>query len=344
MPRLLLAVSILLLMAVIGPTPAFAADPPARQASAEPIVIRFAHVVAENTPKGIGANRFKERAEAAFPGRVKVEVYPEARRFTDEEVLLALIMGDVELAAPSFTLFERFSPAVQVFELPFLFRDAAHVHRFQASASGQRLLNSMRDRGLKGLAYWDSGMRVIGADRPLPVPADARGMSFRIENSTIFQAQYAEIGVVALQIPFRQIKHALKRGLINGLENSWSNIYSFGMFPILRDFTETNHSFLGYMLVSSHAFWDGLPADIRAGLETIIAEVSVEERRIAAEKAIGDREKIAAGDARIIRPDPAQQEAWRAAFMPVWQRFAGEIGQEVIDAAVAAGRDPASGR
>jgi C4-dicarboxylate-binding protein DctP len=328
MPRLLLALPLLLLSLLLVP-----AGP---ATGTEPIVIRFAHVVAENTPKGIAANLFRQRAEAAFPGRVKVEVYPESRRYTDEEVLLALILGDVELAAPSFTLFERFAPAVQVFELPFLFQDIAHVHRFQATPTGQALLASMRDRGLKGLAYWDSGMRVIGADRPLPLPDDARGLTFRIENSAIFQAQYARIGVIAIQMPFRQIKHALKRGLINGIENSWSNIYSFGMYPILRDYTETDHSFLGYMLVTSHAFWDKLPPDVRAGLEAIIAEVSAEERRIAAEKAIGDRALVAAGDARILRPDPAQREAWRAAFMPVWRAYADEIGQDVIDAAMEA--------
>ncbi len=163
-------------------------------------------------------------------------------------------------------------------------------------------------------------------------------MTFRVENSAIFQEQYANIGVIALQMPFGQIKHALKRGLINGLENSWSNIYSFGMYPLVRNFTETNHSFLGYMLVTSQTFWDGLPPDVREGLERIIADVSVEERRIAAEQAVSDRRIIAeAGDARIIEPTPVQLEAWRAAFLPAWEPFRARIGEDVIAAAVAAG-------
>ena len=330
MPRLLFAVAILLAALAL----------PVIGRAREPIVIRFAHVVSEKAPKGIGANMLKERVEAAFPGRVRVDVFPRSQRFTDEEVLLALILGDVELAAPSFTLFQRYSPATQVFELPFLFKNVDHVHRFQETDIGRGLLDSMRARGLKGLAYWDSGMRVIGADRPLYGPADAHGMTFRIENSAIFQEQYDNIEVVAIQMPFGQVHHALKRGLINGIENSWSNIYTFGIFPLVRNFTVTNHSFLGYMLVTSQTFWDGLPSDVRAGLERIIAEVSAEERRIAAEQEVTDRKTIAAsGDARIIEPTATQLEAWRAAFLPAWEPFRARIGEDVIAAAVAAGTD-----
>lgn len=326
MPHL---VAVALLLGLFGSGVALA-DPP--------IMIRFSHVVAEDTPKGIAANLFKQRTEAKFPGRVQVEVYPASQRFTDEEVLLALLFGDVQMAAPSFTLLEAFSPATQVFELPYLFKSVEHLHRFEDGETGQALLTSMEPRGIRGLAYWDSGMRVISADRPLPLPADAHGLTFRIEPSTVFQAQYARIGVVAIQMPFKQIPQALKRGLVNGLENSWSNLYSSGIYPLQHHFVETNHSFLGYMVVTSSAFWDGLPTDVRDGLEAILADVSLEERRIAHEKAISDRERIVAtGKAEVIVPSSDQQEAWRNAFLPVWDRFIPTIGSDVVDAAVAAG-------
>ncbi|NJO56642.1 MAG: TRAP transporter substrate-binding protein DctP [Rhodospirillales bacterium] len=190
----------------------------------------------------------------------------------------------------------------------------------------------------RGLPSWDNGMRVIAADRPLPIPRDARGLTFRIEPSAIFQAQYERIGVIAIQMPFKQLPQALKRGLVNGLENSWSNIYASGLYPLKPRFTETNHSFLGYMVVTSAEFWDGLPDDVRSGLERILDEVSIEERRIAAEKAVLDREHIASGgNADIIVPTPEQLQAWRDSFEPVRAEFTETIGEEVIDAAIRAG-------
>lgn len=302
-----------------------------------PIVIRFAHVVDERTPKGIGAEMFKQRAEARLPGRVVVEVYPRARRYTDEEVVTAMALGDVELAAPSFTQFRGFNRAMQVFELPFLFRDVDHLHRFQQSTVGRQLLDFMLPQGIKGLAYWDNGMRVISANKPLLVPADAKGMLFRTEPSTVFQAQYQRIGVPVLPLPFRAVPDAIREGLVEGQENSWSNIYSRGIHTLHRYFTELDHSFLGYMVVTNAEFWEGLPPDVRATLDAVLAEVTAEVNAIAREHAESDRQKAKdEGRIDILTPTPAQVDDWREAFTPVWQDFEPQIGREIIDAALAA--------
>jgi C4-dicarboxylate-binding protein DctP len=306
----------------------------------EPIVIRFSHVVAEDTPKGIGARLFEQRAEARFPGRVDVEVFPSSQKFTDEEVLVALLFGDVEMAAPSFTLFRSILPIYQVYELPFMFQSVEQVHRFQGSGTGQRMLNAMRDKGLRGLAYWDNGMRVISADKPLVVPADAEGLVFRIEPSAIFQAQYQRINAVAIQMPFRRVADAIRDGVVDGQENSWSNIYSRGIQKLQRNFTELNHSFLGYMVVTNDAFWSGLPDDIRTGLEEILAEVTLEVQAMAEKKAVEDRaNSITEGDLVMVYPTDDQRALWRDAWLPVWSDFEGAIGSEIIDAAVASGEN-----
>lgn len=306
--------------------------------AADPILIRFSHVVGPNTPKGRGADMFKQRVEERLAGKVRVEVYPRSQKFNDDQVMLALLFGDVEMAAPSLAKFRSYGKSIQVFDLPFLFRDVEHLHRFQNSETGQGLLDAMVPRGIKGLAYWDNGMRVISANKPLRVPADAEGLVFRIEPSSVFQEQYARIGVVGIPMPFKRVTDAILEGLVKGQENAWSNIYSRKIHELHKYFTEIQHSFLGYMVVTNFDFWDGLPSDIRASLEEILAEVTVEVNRLARDQAEGDRRKvIETGEVQIITPSSEEVALWREAMMPVWKQFDGEIGKEVIDAAVEAG-------
>lgn len=302
----------------------------------EPILIRFSHVVGEKTPKGLGAEMIKQKLEERLPGRVRVEVYPLSRKFTDEEVLMALLFGDVELAAPSTVIFRSFSPSMQVFELPFLFRDVDHIDRFENSAAGQKLLESMLPRGIRGLAWWHNGMRVISADKPLLRPADAEGLTFRIEGSAIFQEQYQRIGVVGIQMPFARVTDAIREGLVKGQENSWSNITSRGIEQLHKNFTVLDHSFLGYMLVTSTAFWDRLPADVRPVLQQIVDEVTVEVNRIARRAAEEDRRRVEQTPGVAIHtPQGADLQLWRDAFIPVWEKFEPQIGADVVAAAVA---------
>jgi C4-dicarboxylate-binding protein DctP len=308
---------------------------PAAIAEDDPIVIRFSHVVGENTPKGIGANRFKQLTEERLAGKVRVEVYPSSRRFTDDEALTALLFGDLELAAPSLAKFRRFTKRLQVFDLPFLFDDVEAVHRFQASEPGQALLGTMVDRGIKGLAYWDNGMRVMSANKPLRTPADVEGLTFRIEPSRVMEMQYRALGATTLRLPFKKVFDALDIGLVDGQENAWSNIASQGFHKVQKSFTATSHSFLGYMVVTNAGFWEALPNDIRTTLEEILAEVSVEVNRIAAEQASSGQQAVAAA-ANVLIPTAEEREAWRRTLQPVWQDFEQQIGKEIIEAALAA--------
>lgn len=305
----------------------------------EPILIRFAHVVGENTPKGKGAEMFKQRVEERLAGRVKVEIYPRSEKFDDDEVFTALLFGDVEMAAPSFSKFRSYAPILKVYDLPFLFTDVDHVHRFQETVIGRQLLQTMLPVGIEGLAYWDNGMRAISAIKPLRLPADAEGLVFRIEPSDVIQQQYARIGVVGLPMPFKRVVDAIKEGLVEGQENSWSNIYSRKIQTLHSHFTELNHSFQGYMVISGQDFWDDLPEDIRSELKEILAEVTVEVNKLAREQAISDRQKVAETEGvEILTPSEKDIQLWRDAMTPVWKQFQPEIGAVVIDAAVAAGK------
>lgn len=301
----------------------------------EPILIRFAHVVGQDTPKGVGAELFKKRVEERLPGRVKVEIYPESRKFDDEEIFLALLFGDAELGAPSLSKFRSYSPPVQVFDLPFLFDDVDHVHRFQESEVGQQLLQSMLPQGILGLTYWDNGMRVISATKPIRVPEDASGMLFRIEPSLVFQEQWKLINVATFPMPFSRVADAVQNGLIDGQDNSWSNIYDRRLYRYHKNFTELNHSYQGYMVITNNDFWLQLPDDIRTELENILGEITTEVRRLALQRADQGRAGVLeADDTRLVQPSEQELELWREAWVPLWELFSDSIGRTVIDAAL----------
>lgn len=306
-------------------------------AHAEPILIRFSHVVGENTPKGIGAKMFKEQVEKRLAGKVRVEIYPMSKKFTDEQAILGLLFGDVEMVAPSFPKFYRFSKSYAVFDQPFFFGSMEEVNNLQDSAIGKELLSAMENRGIKGLSYWDNGMRMISANKPIRSPADLKRLSIRIEPSNVIYHQYSLLGAVPIPMPFNQLRDALRDGLVDGYENAWSNVYSLELHQLRRYFTDLNHSYLGYMVATSVRFWDSLPPEIRTELENILAEVRLEVRRLADEKARTDKEKILADKkTELITLTEAEKQPWREALLPVRQEFEAAMGSERLAAIVKA--------
>lgn len=303
-------------------------------AQAEPIVIKFAHVVAEDTPKGKGALMFKRLVEERLPGQVSVEVYPNSSLYGDANELEALRNNDVQLLAPSLAKFEQYTKQVQVFDLPFLFDDLDAVNRFQKRAKGRQLLRAMEGENITGLAYWHNGMKQLSANRALRVPGDASGLAFRIQPSAVLESQFAQLGATSNKIAFANVFASLQNGTVQGAENPWSNIYSQKMHTVQPYITETNHGVLDYMLVSNTRFWFGIPHQIRTELEGIIDEVTFEVNRAAEDANQADRERIRqAGTSEIITLTPEEREAWREKMRPVWQQFESVIGADIINAA-----------
>ncbi len=303
-------------------------------AQAEPIVIKFSHVVAEDTPKGKGALMFKRLVEERLPGQVSVEVYPNSSLYDDANELEALRNNEVQLLAPSLAKFEQYTKQLQVFDLPFLFDDLDAVNRFQKRAKGRQLLRAMEDENITGLAYWHNGMKQLSATRALRMPSDASGLAFRIQPSAVLESQFAQLGAAANKIAFSKVFTSLQDGTVQGAENPWSNIYSQKMHTVQPYITETNHGVLDYMLVSNTRFWFGIPHQIRTELEGIIDEVTYEVNRAAEDANQADRASILqAGTSEIITLTPEEREAWRAKMRPVWQQFGSVIGEDIINAA-----------
>jgi C4-dicarboxylate-binding protein DctP len=304
------------------------------------IVIKFAHVVADNTPKGQGALLFKKLTEERLGDKVKVEVFPNSTLYGDANELEALANNEVQLLAPSLAKFEKYTKQLQVFDLPFLFDDLDAVNRFQKRAKGRQLLRSMEDHNIVGLAYWHNGMKQLSATKALLGPGDASGLKFRIQPSSVLEAQFNQLGATPLVMPFAEVFDALKSGKVQGAENPWSNIYSKQLHSVQPFITETNHGVLDYMLVSNPRFWYAIPHQIRVELEGIIDEVTYEVNRQAEAANQADRGRIAAANGtQVIALSDEQRDAWRKAMQPVWQQFESVIGADVMKAAQTVNRN-----
>jgi len=303
--------------------------------NAAPMVLKFSHVVAEKTPKGQAALKFKQAAERLLPGKVKVEVYPNSQLFGDAKEMEAVALGDVHFIATSLSKFGKFTKKLQLFDLPFLFDNMAAIDRFQNSKTGQELLHSMESKNYLGLAYWHNGPKQLSANKPLLVPADAKGLKFRIQQSDILAAQFEAVGAVPQKLAFSEVYQALQRGTVDGQENTWSNIYSKKFYEVQKDFTESNHGVVDYMVLVNAKWWKGLPADIRTGLIKALGEATVVNNDIANKLNQDAKKKIeASGVTKIHQLTPAQRAQWRKVMVPVWKKFEDGIGKDLIAAAV----------
>lgn len=302
----------------------------------QPLIIKFSHVVAEKTPKGQAALKFKELAEKKLPGKVQVQVFPNSQLFGDAQELDALLLGDVQFLATSLSKFDRYTKKLQVFDLPFMFDDLAAVDRFQHSATGKGLLGSMRSKGLLGLAYWHNGLKQMSTDKPqLKRPEDVKGLKFRIQQSDVLEAQFRALGANPQKMAFSEVYQALQTGVVDGQENTWSNIYTQKFYEVQKAIAETNHGVIDYMVLTNAKWWDGLPADVKKGLGEAMDEATEYGNKLANEINERDRKLIAdAGKAKIFTLTKDDLAAWRKAMAPVWKKFEPDIGKDLIDAAL----------
>ena len=298
----------------------------------QPIVIKFSHVVAENTPKGKGALKFKELAEARTKGRVKVEVYPNSQLFKDGEEMQMLQLGNVQMLAPSVS---KFGPlgvrAFEVFDLPFIFDDEKDLHNVTQGRIGQQLFKMLESKGIIGLAYWDNGFKQMSSNKPLRTPADFRGQKIRIQSSKVLDGQMRALGATPQVMAFSEVYQALQTGVVDGQENTWSNIYTQKFYEVQKYITVSNHGVIEYAVIVNKKFWDGLPADIRAALDGAMKDATKYANDIAKQENDEALEKIkASGKSQIIALTPDEKKAWKKAELKVHRDNEGTIGKDLI--------------
>lgn len=299
-------------------------------------VLKFSHVVADDTPKGQAALKFKELVESRSNGAYKVEVFPNSQLYNDDKVLEGLLLGDVHFAAPALSKFDRITKKLQVFDLPFLFKDMAAVERFQQSPAGQELLKSVEAKGLVGMGYIHQGLKQFSANAPIQKPEDLKGKKMRVMASDVLAAQMDQVGALPVKKPFSEVFTLLQTKAIDGQESPWSNTFSQKFYEVQSHITESNHGLLDYMVITSKKFWDGLPDADRDMLKKAMDEAIAHGNGLAAEIDVRDRKRIAeSGMTKIVELTPEERAQWVEVMRPVWGKFEKEIGKELIEAAEA---------
>lgn len=303
------------------------------------VVIKFSHVTnTDKHPKGIAASLLEQRVNDEMNGKACMEVFPNSTLYDDNKVLEALLNGDVQMAAPSLSKFEKFTKKYRIFDLPFLFEDVAAVDRFQNSEAGDKLKNAMKRRGLKGLAFWHNGMKQMSANKPLLHPEDAKGLKFRVQASDVLVAQFEQLGANPQKMSFKEVYGGLQTKVIDGQENTWSNIYGKKFFEVQDGITETNHGILDYLVVTSNDFWKELPEDIRSQLDTIVQEVTAARNAESSKVNLANKNNIIEAGGEVRQLTAQQREAWVEALQPVWNKFEKDIGSDLIEAALASNK------
>jgi C4-dicarboxylate-binding protein DctP len=299
-----------------------------------PIVIKFSHVAAADTPKGQAAEYFKQRAEERTKGRVKVEVYTNSMLFKDKEELEALQLGSVQMLAP---VAGKFGPEgvkeFEVFDLPYMFPDEAGVHRVTRGPIGAALLKKLEARGIVRLSYWNAGFRVLSSNKPIRTPAEAKGQKIRISSSKVNQAIMKSIGALPQSMAFSEVYQALQTGVVDGADGNLPNLYTQKQYEVQKHVTMTNHTFSGYVVIANKAFWDKLPADIRTELELAIKEATDFNDKVAEEDNARAMAAIkASGKTEIYTPTAQEKALWVKAMSPVLDEMSPRIGKDLIDA------------
>ena len=315
---------------------AITAQPGLAACDGDETVVKFAHVTnTDRHPKGIAASLLAERVNAEMNGTMCMEVYPNSTLYNDDQVLEAMLQGDVQLAAPSLSKFEAFTKVFRIFDLPFMFRNVDAVDRFQSSEAGQKMKEAMVRRGLLGLEFWHNGMKQFSAGKPLLTPEDAAGLKFRVQPSDVLVAQMEALGASPQPMAFSEVYGALQQGVVDGQENTWSNIYGRKFFEVQDGVTETNHGIIDYLVVTSVDWIESLDPEVRDQFVTILREVT--EARNGEATAVNQRAKQAIIDeGGIIRQlTDRQRQAWVDAMKSVWDKFRDDVGSENISAAQA---------
>lgn len=298
------------------------------------MVIKFSHVTnADRHPKGIAASLLAERVNNEMNGVACMEVFPNSSLYNDDKALEALLTGDIHLAAPSLSKFEKFTKQFRLFDLPFMFKNINAVNAFQASSTGQAMKDSMQSRGIQGLQFWHNGMKQMSASRPLILPSDANGLKFRVQASDVLVAQMEAIGGSPQKMAFAEVYGALQQGVVDGQENTWSNIYGRKFFEVQDGVTETNHGIIDYLVVASVDWLDSLDADVRDQFLQILSEVTESRNGEAYAVNQAARQSIIDAGGVIRELNDEQRQAWVDAMKPVWDQFLDDVGAENIAAA-----------
>ncbi len=308
---------------------------------AKPIVIKFSHVVAVDTPKGKAANYFAKIVKERTNGRVIVKVYPNAMLYNDRAAIEALQMNAIQMACPTSAKFTGWLPELQLFDLPFLFKNAEHLHKVMDGPVGQKILKLFKRKGMLGLAFWDNGFKVLSNNKhPIVLPKDAKGLKFRVMSSQVLQEQFKAVGASPQVLPFSEVYSALEQGVVDGCENPWSNLYTKKFYEVAPYTTESYHGYLGYVLVTNQIFWNKLPKDLKKIILGCVKDATAYNREIDAKLTEEQRAKVLKDPkVKVVTLTKEQRAVWVKKLRAIYPKFYKVIGKDLIEETIKEGKD-----
>lgn len=297
------------------------------------IVFKFSHVVAENTPKGLAAQRFAELVAEKSDGHIKIEVFPNGSLYSDIEEINALKEGQVHFIAPSTSKLGMLSPKWAVLDLPFAFPSRKAALEGLYGDIGEQLLDSLQGDGIKGLAHWPNGFKQLTTNKgPIQKPEDLKGQSFRIMQSDVISAQFSRLKAKAIQDSFNSTYKLLEEGEVDGEENTVSNIYSKKFYNLQKHMTISNHGYLGYAVMMSGKVWNEQSEETKKILLEAMEETTEWNSRMAFDMNEDLLEKIRQNSSiQIHELTPEEKQEWQAVLDPIYEDFSQDIGKNLVE-------------
>ena len=307
----------------------------------KPIVIKFSHVVAVDTPKGKAADYFAKIVKERTGGKVIVKVYPNAMLYNDRAAIEALQMNAIQMACPSTAKFTGWLPELQLFDLPFLFKNSEHLHKVMDGPVGKKILALFKRKGMLGLAFWDNGFKVLSNNKhPIVLPKDAKGLKFRVMSSQVLQEQFKAVGASPQVLPFSEVYSALEQGVVDGCENPWSNLYTKKFYEVAPYTTESYHGYLGYVLVTNQIFWNKLPDNLKTVILGCVKDATAYDRKEAEKLSKEQRALILKNPkVKLVTLTKEQRAVWAKKLRAIYPKFYKVIGKDLIDEAIAEGKN-----
>lgn len=297
------------------------------------IVIKFSHVVAENTPKGLAADQFAQLVSEKTHGKVEVQVYPNSILYSDKDEFQALWQGDIQMIAPAFSKISTIYPSWLVLDLPFAFPNQQAVDESLQGEIGQILFRTLESKNMKGLAFWSNGFKQVTSNQhPMLMPENFRGQRFRIMPSKVLEDQYRLLQAQPIPIPFNEVYRNIEKGTIDGQENTISNIFTKRLYLGQKYLTLSNHGYLGYAVIINKSFWEKLPTNIQNAIQEALQETTEWNNQMAV--SMNDKQLNQLRNMSVLQIDELtseQRTQWIQATDSLYNKYADTIGYDLVN-------------
>jgi len=301
--------------------PACESETPAER----PVVLKLGHGLDISHPVHKAMVFMAERVQEKSDGRMRLEVFPSEQLGNEKECIEALQLGYLAMTKTSSAPMESFVSQMQVFGIPYLFRDSEHLWKVLTGPIGKRILLAGESKRLRGLCYYDAGARSFYAKKAINAPSDLAGMKIRVQNSIMSIKMVQAMGGSPTPVPWGELYTALDQGVVDGAENNSPSFRTSRHYEVCPYYCLDEHSCLPDILVISTRVWNKLSPEQQTILQEAIDESVEYQRKIWAEAELKDLETVQQQGARIVRPDKAP---FRESVRSVWKEFEGtEIGE-----------------